>query len=143
MSPEERPLPPEMIPEPWRQAGFMPPWPPPKPPLRADALTIGFARRFATYKRATLIFRDVQRLKALMLDEVRPVQLIVAGKAHPRDGAGKDFIRQMHDMARREGLTDHIVCRVAGRIRRMHALSLMYVLREAEGLALRYLSAEE
>ena len=68
--------------------------PPTHPPLRSDALTIGFARRFATYKRATLLFRDVDRLKALLLDEARPVQLIVAGKAHPRDGAGKDFIRE-------------------------------------------------
>jgi len=82
---------------------------PVRPPLRPDALTIGFARRFATYKRATLLFRDVCRLKALLLDEARPVQLIVAGKAHPRDGAGKDFIRQMHDIVSREGLSDHVV----------------------------------
>jgi len=82
---------------------------PAHPPLRPDTLTIGFARRFATYKRATLIFRDVCRLKALLLDEARPVQLILAGKAHPRDGAGKDLIRQMHDIVKREGLTDHVV----------------------------------
>jgi starch phosphorylase len=82
---------------------------PTHPPLRPDALTIGFARRFATYKRANLLFRDVNRLKSLLLDEARPVQLIVAGKAHPRDGAGKDFIRGMLDTVRREGLTDHVV----------------------------------
>jgi starch phosphorylase len=79
------------------------------PPLRADALTIGFARRFATYKRATLVFRDVCRLKALLLDETRPVQLVVAGKAHPRDGAGKEFIRTMLDTVRREGLSDRVL----------------------------------
>lgn len=82
---------------------------PARPPLRPDTLTIGFARRFATYKRATLLFRDVCRLKALLLNETRPVQVIIAGKAHPRDGAGKDFIRQMYDIVRREGLTDHVV----------------------------------
>jgi starch phosphorylase len=82
---------------------------PTRPPLRPDALTIGFARRFATYKRATLLFRDVDRLKAILLDEARPVQLIVAGKAHPRDGAGKDLIRSMLDVVKREGLSDHVV----------------------------------
>jgi starch phosphorylase len=70
---------------------------------------LGFARRFATYKRATLIFRDVYRLRTIMLNESRPVQLIVAGKAHPRDGAGKDFIRQVHDIVKREGLGDHVI----------------------------------
>ena len=79
------------------------------PPLRPDALTIGFARRFATYKRATLLFRDIARLKALLLDEGRPVQLLVAGKAHPRDGAGKEFIRDMLETVRREGLSDRVV----------------------------------
>lgn len=78
-------------------------------PLRSDALTIGFARRFATYKRATLLFTDVCRLKAILLDEARPVQLIIAGKAHPRDGAGKEFIRQMFEVVRREGLEEHVV----------------------------------
>jgi len=78
-------------------------------PLRSDALTIGFARRFASYKRATLLFRDLPRLKALLLDEARPVQLLVAGKAHPRDGAGKDLIRQMLDTVRCEGLTERVV----------------------------------
>jgi starch phosphorylase len=79
------------------------------PPLQADALTIGFARRFATYKRATLLFHDVARLKALLTNEERPVQLIIAGKAHPNDGAGKDFIRELLDIVRREGLTDRVV----------------------------------
>ncbi|MBN1630580.1 MAG: alpha-glucan family phosphorylase, partial [Thermoleophilia bacterium] len=79
------------------------------PPLRSDALTIGFARRFATYKRATLLFRDINRLKCILMDEARPVQLIVAGKAHPRDGAGKDFIRSMLETVNREGLGDYVV----------------------------------
>ena len=78
-------------------------------PLRSDALTIGFARRFATYKRATLLFRDVSRLKAIMQNECRPVQLLVSGKAHPRDGAGKEFIREMLDVVKREGLGDSVV----------------------------------
>ena len=78
-------------------------------PLRADALTIGFARRFATYKRATLLFRDVCRLKAILQNPSRPVQLLVSGKAHPMDGAGKEFIREMLDLVEREGLSDSVV----------------------------------
>jgi starch phosphorylase len=83
--------------------------PEPASPLRPDALTIGFARRFATYKRATLLFRDVARLKAIFANEARPVQLLVSGKAHPRDGAGKEFIREMLDVVKREGLSDSVV----------------------------------
>jgi starch phosphorylase len=83
-------------------------WPAPRP-LRPNVLTIGFARRFATYKRATLLFRDVHRLKNILLSESRPVQLLIAGKAHPRDGAGKDFIRQLLDVVKREGLSEHVV----------------------------------
>ncbi|MBC7106014.1 MAG: alpha-glucan family phosphorylase, partial [Firmicutes bacterium] len=82
---------------------------PSAPPLRPDALTIGFARRFATYKRATLLFRNIERLRALLLDENRPVQLIVAGKAHPRDGAGKELIRHLLETVRREGLAERVV----------------------------------
>ncbi len=78
-------------------------------PLRGDILTIGFARRFATYKRATLLLHDVERLKAIVLNEERPVQFVMAGKAHPRDGAGKDFIREMLETVNREGLSDHVV----------------------------------
>jgi starch phosphorylase len=80
-----------------------------RPPLRPDALTIGFARRFATYKRATLLFRDVARLKAILQNEERPAQLLLSGKAHPRDGAGKEFIREMLDIVKREGLGDSVV----------------------------------
>jgi starch phosphorylase len=78
-------------------------------PLRTDALTIGFARRFATYKRATLLFHDIERLKAIVLDSERPVQFVMAGKAHPRDGAGKDFIRELLETVKREGLSDYVV----------------------------------
>jgi glycogen phosphorylase len=63
--------------------------------LNPDALTIGFARRFATYKRATLLFKDVERLKHLLDDPDRPVQIIFAGKAHPHDEAGKALIRDI------------------------------------------------
>jgi len=63
--------------------------------LDPDALTIGFARRFAPYKRATLILRNLDRLAALLRNNERPVQFIFAGKAHPADGAGKELIKQL------------------------------------------------
>ncbi len=63
--------------------------------LDPEALTIGFARRFATYKRGDLIFRDPDRLAAILNNPNRPVQLIFAGKAHPRDMAGKDIIKRI------------------------------------------------
>jgi starch phosphorylase len=69
--------------------------------LNAEALTIGFARRFATYKRATLLLRDPERLARILNDPNHPVQIIFAGKAHPRDDAGKQFIRTIIEMARR------------------------------------------
>lgn len=71
-----------------------------KEALSPETLTIGFARRFATYKRATLMLRDKDRLKEMLLDKDRPIQFIFAGKAHPRDNAGKDFIRQIVHFAR-------------------------------------------
>jgi starch phosphorylase len=67
--------------------------------LDPEALTLGFARRFATYKRATLIFRDVRRLRQILHAERRPVQIIFAGKAHPADGGGKQFIQQVYQYA--------------------------------------------
>ena len=67
--------------------------------LEPEALTIGFARRFATYKRATLIFRDLQRLKRILHAEHRPVQIVFAGKAHPADGGGKQFIQEVYQYA--------------------------------------------
>ena len=68
--------------------------------LDPKALTIGFARRFATYKRATLLLRDQERLERLLGDEERPVQIVIAGKAHPHDDAGKELIRQIIQLAR-------------------------------------------
>jgi glycogen phosphorylase len=69
--------------------------------LSPDALTIGFARRFATYKRATLLLRDPERLARILNDAHRPVQIIYAGKAHPRDQWGKQFIKTIIDLAAR------------------------------------------
>lgn len=77
--------------------------------LNPDALTIGFARRFATYKRATLLFRDLDRLKRLLNDPERPVQFIFAGKAHPHDTGGKDLIRYIVNAARDPELRHSIV----------------------------------
>lgn len=77
--------------------------------LNPDALTIGFARRFATYKRATLIFRDIDRLKKIVNNPERPVQIIFAGKAHPHDEEGKAFIRRIANIARDPELRHSIV----------------------------------
>lgn len=68
--------------------------------LDPDALTIGFGRRFATYKRATLILRDTERLDNLLNDPKRPLQIVFAGKAHPKDEAGKELIRQIVTLSR-------------------------------------------
>jgi starch phosphorylase len=68
--------------------------------LDPEALTIGFARRFATYKRATLLFRDMERLKALLHDRYRPVQVVFAGKAHPADEPSKHLIQQIYNLAK-------------------------------------------
>jgi glycogen phosphorylase len=68
--------------------------------LDPDALTIGFARRFATYKRATLILHDLPRLKKMLSHPDRPMQIIFAGKAHPHDDAGKELIRQITELSR-------------------------------------------
>jgi len=77
--------------------------------LDQNALTIGFARRFATYKRATLLLSDPDRLEALLSREDRPVQLVFAGKAHPADDHGKDFIRQLVHFARRPAVRARMV----------------------------------
>jgi starch phosphorylase len=77
--------------------------------LRPDALTIGFGRRFASYKRATLLFRDPARLERLLTDPERPVQIIIGGKAHPRDDAGKELIRQIYTLSSQEPFRRHIV----------------------------------
>lgn len=70
--------------------------------LDPEALTIGFARRFATYKRATLILRDPDRLASILNDKTRPVQIIFAGKAHPQDNPGKELIQQIVHLSQQE-----------------------------------------
>jgi starch phosphorylase len=66
-----------------------------------DTLVIGFARRFATYKRATLVFRDLQRLARLVNDPEHPIMLVFAGKAHPNDGPGQQLLKQVFDISLR------------------------------------------
>jgi starch phosphorylase len=77
--------------------------------LDPEALTVGFARRFATYKRATLLLHDPERFKALLLHPERPIQFIFAGKAHPLDSPGKEFIRALIHFARESGCRGRIV----------------------------------
>ena len=67
--------------------------------LNKDALTIGFARRFATYKRAPLIFKDLERITQILNNKEMPVQLIFAGKAHPADKEGQDLIKRIHEIS--------------------------------------------
>lgn len=77
--------------------------------LDPEVLTIGFARRFATYKRGALIFRNLERLMAIANDKDRPVQIIFAGKAHPRDHGGKELIAEIVHVCRRSELRRRIV----------------------------------
>ena len=77
--------------------------------LDAEILTIGFARRFATYKRGTLLFSDKERMKRLVSDTTRPVQFIFAGKSHPRDEGGKALIQEVYKFSREAGLENRIV----------------------------------
>src|SRR4029077_2609366 len=77
--------------------------------LDPDALTIGFARRFATYKRGTLLFRNLDRLSAIINNKERPLQLLFAGKAHPRDHGGKELIAEIIHVARRPEFRRRIV----------------------------------
>ncbi|MDX1982718.1 MAG: alpha-glucan family phosphorylase [Bryobacteraceae bacterium] len=77
--------------------------------LDPDAFTIGFARRFATYKRATLLFRDVNRLKRILLNPRMPVQIIFAGKAHPKDHPGKALIREIFQLTRDPEIAKRLV----------------------------------
>ena len=67
--------------------------------LDVNALTIGFARRFATYKRATLIFKDLERITKIFNEQGKKIQIIFAGKAHPHDREGKEFIRYIHELS--------------------------------------------
>ncbi len=77
--------------------------------LDPDVFTIGFARRFATYKRATLLFKDLERLKQIVVNEKRPVQIVIAGKAHPRDVPGKTLIREIVHFSRDPELAGRVV----------------------------------
>jgi starch phosphorylase len=77
--------------------------------LDPEAFTIGFARRFATYKRATLVFRDIGRLKRILCNPERPVQIVVAGKAHPKDHPGKELIRQIVQLSRDPEVSKRLV----------------------------------
>ena len=77
--------------------------------LDPDILTIGFARRFATYKRGALLFTDKERLKRLLNDSTRPVQFIFAGKSHPRDEGGKALIQEVYKFSRESGLENRVV----------------------------------
>ena len=77
--------------------------------LNPRYLTICFARRFATYKRPTLIIRDKERLKRILTNNERPVQLIFTGKAHPADFAGKNMIKEILDFAREYGVEDRVI----------------------------------
>ena len=77
--------------------------------LDPETLTIGFARRFATYKRATLLFRDIDRLKRILTNPKMPVQIVIAGKAHPKDHPGKMLIREIVQLSRDPELANHIV----------------------------------
>ncbi len=88
----------------------------PQPEIRAaeevldpDALTIGFARRFAPYKRATLLFRNLDRLRGILASKERPVQFVFAGKAHPADSAGKELIKEVAALCNRPEFRRRIV----------------------------------
>ncbi|OQX03760.1 MAG: alpha-glucan phosphorylase [Desulfobacteraceae bacterium IS3] len=77
--------------------------------LDQDVLTIAFARRFATYKRAYLLLQDPDRLEAILTSKTHPVQFVFAGKAHPRDNEGKDLIRRLIHFARRANIRHRMV----------------------------------
>lgn len=76
--------------------------------LDPDALTIGFARRFTGYKRAAMIFHDMERIRSILLDRGRPVQIVFAGKAHPADEQGKHLIHQIYSLAAENGVEGHV-----------------------------------
>jgi len=77
--------------------------------LHPDGLLIGFARRFATYKRADLVLRDMEQIKAISLDADRPVQFLFAGKAHPADKPGQELIRHIFHASRTPELSDRLI----------------------------------
>jgi phosphorylase/glycogen(starch) synthase len=77
--------------------------------LDEKALTIGFARRFATYKRASLLFRDLDRLASIVNNPAKPVQFIYAGKAHPNDGGGQDLIKRIFEISQMPQFTGKVI----------------------------------
>ncbi len=77
--------------------------------ISEEALVVGFARRFATYKRAGLLFSDVHRLRKLVADPTRPLQIFIAGKAHPADRPGQDLVRHIFQLSQEPGLRGRIV----------------------------------
>jgi starch phosphorylase len=77
--------------------------------LNTEVLTIGFARRFAPYKRAQLILRDIQRLERILTNKTQPAQILFSGKAHPQDQPGKELIKQLVQTANQESLRRHMV----------------------------------
>lgn len=81
----------------------------PPPSLSTDALTIGFARRAAEYKRAMLLLEDSAELRRLLVNPRRPVQIVLAGKAHPNDDIGKDLLRRLMDVTQDQDLRDRVV----------------------------------
>jgi len=80
-----------------------------KETLHPNALTIGFAKRFATYKRGLLLFHDIERLKKIVSSTEFPVQIIISGKAHPRDHEGKAIIQRLNHIAREEPFRSRVV----------------------------------
>ena len=82
---------------------------PQQPDLDPEALTIGFARRFATYKRATLLFSDEERARRLFANTDRPIQLLYAGKAHPADEGGKALIKRIYELSQQEGFRGRLI----------------------------------
>ncbi len=84
-------------------------YPAPEEVINDQIFTIGFARRFAPYKRATLMFRDPERLKRILNHPERPVQILFAGKAHPHNDAGKELIRTINQFSREPGFRGKIV----------------------------------
>lgn len=77
--------------------------------LDPEILTVGFARRFATYKRGTLLFNDLDRLKRMLANKDQPVQFVFAGKAHPKDEPGKRFIQEVYKFSRQADLENRVV----------------------------------
>jgi starch phosphorylase len=77
--------------------------------FQPDTLTIGFARRFATYKRPNLLLHDPERMLAILTNKERPVQLVIAGKAHPQDGPGQEMIQRWIEFIRRGPARSHVV----------------------------------